>query len=902
MEKKWHTVELSSIEKKLNTSFSSGLPRREAKERLEGEARRDGGERRSLFVPRGSNIISNALSFFAMPGVLAVTVISGIAALFGSTYEELLVFILMLTGALFGGIVLFTFLKRSERMYEYASPMACVERGGKAYHTDGKNLVCGDIVLLSRGDVLSCDVRLITSQDLTVKELITTKKGIRNRVLGKDALAVYSSDSDVNSFDAANMVYAGSAVIGGKARGVVVSTGGDVCLMKGNKDGVLSGGEDMSKSVDSFSQITLRTAFFVTCALVILTLISIVTFKGRAPLSCFLTLASALSMISCELLHILHKCIFSSYIDRISKKKNKKRDVSAYIRDRKTLETLADVTDIVLLGRAAYTDGVPCISEVMLQSGEIKQFEAGKEDERWLSRNIYYYLKALGESGVDSDIALSGAADAIMSDLLAKGFDKKGAELVLSSLYFAPDEGRTNGYACVETFEDQYRVMLTGDRSAISYCSDIDGKCLASLKDFEERTEKERGSCLYLISESRGKVFFEGALSLYEKSAEAMPKMISELMQMGINVTTFISDGDLNAISETTLKECFGDRIAYASSLSDNEIGMSALLGKYNVYVGFEPDMCAELIESLRAAGACVAAYGIADKYYKAMSKADVSISSDTVEYSTQRHNESMYEKLPHAGGDTNLRCSQLTRVLSRVIVKRVSTNGGGLSSIENAMIRSREARVSFRCAVYFMICMMCTLLPIAAMQSVVGVSILNAVQTSCLALFISLFPIMVFSGIEPLRKLVFERSFEGNDLKELVLHNKRSLTARISANIAFCSIVKITDAFGLFGDAPTYTMPVFISALIISAFEIFLFNKRFTRRGAGRRRTWTAFLTAYVIVLLISALMTQTLFANDMFPSGIGTYEFILTALHCFMYFAALAIAYLADKARNKY
>ncbi len=856
MEKKWHILSIEDIEKELNTDLSSGLSTREARKRLDAEIKRDGGERESLFVSKNESIIKSIFSFLLIPSVLAVISVAAIAAFFSGSLEDLLVCFITLLGSLSGGTVLYVSQKRSEKMREFASPMVRVERNGHIYHTDGKNVVSGDVIILSKGDVLPCDARLIHSEGLEIRELINTKNGIRNRNVSKAHSAIYASDDEARMPNIENMLYAGSAVMSGEARAVAVVTGKEVYLYKYCKDGVIAGKDDGSKMISRHSSSMVKITFICTASVIILTLLSLITFGGKASLSCFLMLASAISMLSSEMITVLHKCIFSSFIDKLSHGKNKKKDLSAYIRDQKTFENLSDVTDIILLGSAAYTNGIYRSSEILLPDGCTKIFEPAEQAERGIARYVYYYLKALDESGIKSDIAVNGMTDSLLADLNAKGFDKKGADLVLQSLYFSADDSKTNGYACIETADESYRVILMLDRSLLSFCSDISNDYISEIDQFTKRCENEEGKCIYIISESDREAKLEGVLSLYEGRANNIEADISQLNEIGVRV----------------------------SSVTD-----------------FDEEQVAAMIDQIHENGGVVAVYGIDDKYYNAMSRADIAISSDTVDYASQKHSESNYEQLPFSGRDTNLRCSQLTKLLSRVIVRRTNSKGGGLTSITNAVKRSKAAGASFSCAILFIVSIMCSLIPFAAMSAVVGIQLLNAAQVVAMSFFTVIFSLIAFSSIEPKQDLIMNSNLKNKSYLYYIIKNRISLIVRLSVNCAFAVIVKVLDLIGIFGDNATYTMPIFISILIISAVEIFLFNIKFTQRGEGRRRTWMTFLMLYAVILLISAVMTQTMNHNDLYPYGIGTYEFVLTLAHCFIYIILISSVEFAFKKRNK-
>lgn len=93
-----------------------------------------------------------------------------------------------------------------------------------------RELVVGDIVRLSAGDMIPADVRLLTSRDLFVSQSVLTGEALpveKYDTLGavseKSATAIAGNKAD--TLDAANICFMGTNVVSGTATAVVVATG-----------------------------------------------------------------------------------------------------------------------------------------------------------------------------------------------------------------------------------------------------------------------------------------------------------------------------------------------------------------------------------------------------------------------------------------------------------------------------------------------------------------------------------------------------------------------------------------------------------------------------------------------------------------------------------------------------
>lgn len=100
----------------------------------------------------------------------------------------------------------------------------------KLVEVDMRNIVVGDIVYLSAGDMIPADVRLIESRDLFISQAVLTGESIPvekydtlGNVKEKTADAVNVADYDI--LDLPNMCFMGTNVVSGTATAVVVATG-----------------------------------------------------------------------------------------------------------------------------------------------------------------------------------------------------------------------------------------------------------------------------------------------------------------------------------------------------------------------------------------------------------------------------------------------------------------------------------------------------------------------------------------------------------------------------------------------------------------------------------------------------------------------------------------------------
>jgi len=120
---------------------------------------------------------------------------------------------------------------RSERVLEalrnLASPRALVIRDGTRVHIAGREVVCGDVIILGEGDRVAADAMLISSEDLLVDESLLTGESVpvRKRASNSPSDAATEATDTVPGGEDLPNVFAGTLVVRGSALACVTATG-----------------------------------------------------------------------------------------------------------------------------------------------------------------------------------------------------------------------------------------------------------------------------------------------------------------------------------------------------------------------------------------------------------------------------------------------------------------------------------------------------------------------------------------------------------------------------------------------------------------------------------------------------------------------------------------------------
>jgi len=136
----------------------------------------------------------------------------------------IIVFVLLFN-AIVGTVQAFKAQNTLEALKKFAQTPAVVRRNGQEMVVDGEEVVPGDIFILKEGQKVPADGRIIESHNLSIDEAALTGE---SEPVKKKAETEIPEDAPIG--DRKNMVYKGTAVSGGHAVVLTVSTGVDTYI------------------------------------------------------------------------------------------------------------------------------------------------------------------------------------------------------------------------------------------------------------------------------------------------------------------------------------------------------------------------------------------------------------------------------------------------------------------------------------------------------------------------------------------------------------------------------------------------------------------------------------------------------------------------------------------------
>ncbi len=213
----WHSQTPETLFQTLKTDPSRGLSAKEAEKRVSKHGKND------LWSVKRASVADAALKTALDLATILLIVVAIIAAVFNKTAE--LFAILAVT--VIGGSLRVLLHIRTQRIFEEKArgviPRVNVIRSSAPVICSAENLAEGDIITLYPGDTVPADARIIATPGILVYENKMTEN---KAVVFKTADTIAEEpDGEVPIEKRDNMLYAGSTVVSGEARAVVVALG-----------------------------------------------------------------------------------------------------------------------------------------------------------------------------------------------------------------------------------------------------------------------------------------------------------------------------------------------------------------------------------------------------------------------------------------------------------------------------------------------------------------------------------------------------------------------------------------------------------------------------------------------------------------------------------------------------
>ena len=326
------------------------------------------------------------------PMVLILVGAAAVSFALGELAEAGVIFTIVIVNALIGIVQEKKAQSALEALRSMSAPNARVLRQGEESIIPAREVVPGDIVFLSDGDMVPADLRLADSANLQIQEASLTGESVAAE---KEAEVVLPEDCPLG--DRANMAYAGSIVTYGRTVGIATATG--MRTEVGSIATLLDGQDEfdtpLKRKLNAAGK-TLTVIGLIVCVLIF----ALGAFYGRPLVPQFLIAVSLAISIIPEGLPATATIVMALGVQRMAKQ-------NALIRKLPSVETLGSATVICSDKTGTLTLNKMTVTQLALNGDFEKQSATPTDDaamqHQALYRELVYAAALCNDASLDPD-------------------------------------------------------------------------------------------------------------------------------------------------------------------------------------------------------------------------------------------------------------------------------------------------------------------------------------------------------------------------------------------------------------------------------------------------------------------------------------------------------------------
>ena len=553
------------------------------------------------------------------PLVILLLVLAVIAILTGDAKAAIVMAVMVALGVLLRFVQEVRADTAAAKLKAMINVTATVVRDEKPREIPIRQLVPGDVVLLSAGDMIPADLRL-----LTCKDLFLTQASLTGESYPVEKFDCCEEKSECSPLELKNICYLGTSVESGSAQGVVVATGRGTLL--GNiSSAVVSQPPPTSfdRGISHFTWLMIR---FIAVMVPLVFFINGLT-KGDWKEAFLFAMAVAVGLTPEMLPMIVTVCLSKGAI-AMSKRKVIVKQLNA-IQNFGAMDILCtDKTGTLTLDKIILEKHCNVVLEedesVLVLAFLNSHFQTGLKN--LLDRAILSYTEHLHQQLPIPDYT---KVDEIPFD-----FSRK----VMSVVVKTPDQ--VHRLICKGAPEEIIKRCTTFELEGKQL--PIEAVLLQDLKEEYERLSSEGFRVLALAfkdleekpaygKEDEKDLVLKGYVAFLDPPKETAGRAIATLQEHGVSVKVLTGDNELVSTKICSEVGIATDHILLGNqveSLSDAELAAAAV--KATLFARLTPGHKQRIIKALQAAGHVVGFLGDGINDAPALRAADVGISVDT--------------------------------------------------------------------------------------------------------------------------------------------------------------------------------------------------------------------------------------------------------------------------------
>ena len=618
------------------------------------------------------------ISKFKNPLIILMIGISVVSFFLGSAASSIMVVMMILLSVTFDFLNTYKSQNAVEKLVLKVATKVTVLRSGKKKEIDLKNIVPGDVVFLSAGNIIPADGRVVSSDDFFVNQSSLTGESVPAEKAASDNPA-----KDGISPDNENFVLMGTSVVSGFAYVEIIQTGADTQFGKIAK--TLSGAEpktDFEISIMKFGLFVMRVIFYMVCFVFVFYLIKNTAHLSRSTIIEAFTFALAITIgVTPDMLPAIMTVCLSKGSQLMAKKDVIVKHLSS-IENFGSMDILCtDKTGTLTKDKITlvkYLDYVGKECEKVLELGHISShFHTGVQNPLDSAIDSFKRLSVSEYRKVDEipyDFTRKRSSMVVEKGerclLISKGAPE---EIIKSCKYFELDgrsSGRNGQRALVlkkfeELSADGFRVL------GVSY-----------------REVGHRKNGVYEKEDEKDMIFL-GFLAFLDPPKEGVGETLKDIAKLGIEVKILTGDSEI-----LTQKICRDIDLAVKGVISGkdvlhmNDAALRRAVIRNNIFARINPEQKERIILSLKQAGKVVGYMGDGINDAPALRAADVGISvNNAVDTAKDTADIILLKKSLETLKDGIVEGRKTFRNTLKYILMGLSSNFGNMFSMMGAVV-----------------------------------------------------------------------------------------------------------------------------------------------------------------------------------------------------------------------
>lgn len=555
------------------------------------------------------------LKKFNSPLIMILVLASLISFFVGEKTNAIILIFMISISATLEFVNTYKSQKAVEELVNKVVTTATVIRDGKKKEVPLKNVVVGDLIFLSAGDVVPADCQVLESKDFFVNQSSLTGESFPSEKMAESIEPKNFSEADFLP-EKNDLVFMGTSIVTGYGTVIVVRTG--VATGFGKIAERLQQQEqntDFEKNIRGFSYFIMQVTFFMVLFVFLAN-----TFMGRGWLNSFIFSIAIAIGLTPEMLPVIISVSLSHGAVLMAKKNVIVKNLPS-IQNFGSMNILCtDKTGTLTQNHIVltkYVDGFGVVSDKVLLYAYLNSFyHSGIENPLDSALKEFKQIPVTDYQKIDEipfDFERRRGSIVVKKNnqrlLIAKGAPEEMFKIC--NQYCQNDQTVNFDVKIKKKAKDQFKILSQDGFRVLAVAYKL-------LDENKERYEKE----------AEQEMIFLGFVAFLDPPKETAAQTVKDISGLGIEVKILTGDNEL--LTEKICREIdlpvngvlVGTDIA---KMSDIELGLAAI--KTTIFARIQPDQKERIILCLRQAGKVVGYLGDGINDAPALKAADIGIS-----------------------------------------------------------------------------------------------------------------------------------------------------------------------------------------------------------------------------------------------------------------------------------